>query len=172
VTIDALRALLAANPAVRPHGPADATAQGLAIDAALATIEAGAAAKRASTGAPGDRPEREIQAEVEAWLVRRGYVRLTAEAARAAHKVGAVGLRGWFAHWPRCEGNPLMADLLIVAHPPSAAPPLLLELKRGERATWRPGQKELVALGVWRVAFSGEEARGIVEAWEGGKGVL
>jgi hypothetical protein len=107
--------------------------------------------------------EKVLQVSVEAMLDRRGYLRMTPDNFTRARLFGDV--RGFFAHWPKCKGNPTMPDVLVVdvAH---RRPPLMMELK--VRDVWQPGQKEAVALGLWVVAWTVKEAEGILDGWEGG----
>lgn len=108
--------------------------------------------------------ERELQHSVEEWLVARRYYRLTAENAKRIRN-GEEIASGWFGHWHgKVAGLPLMSDLLILDA--SGRRSLLLELKVGERLRWQPGQKEMVALDVWKVAFDLEQAKRCIEEWE------
>ena len=101
--------------------------------------------------------EGDLQEACESWLIRRGYLRLTASNAECG-----ASPRGWFGHWPRCIGNPLMPDLLVLN--PGMTSCLMVELKA--RNVWQPGQREMVASGEWRLACSVEEFTRQIEGWE------
>ena len=114
--------------------------------------------------ASGREKESVLQATVERWLEQRGYWRMTPKNMAMAVRGVVLGeMRGFFGHWPQAQGNPLVADLLVVSWP-KQRPPLFLELKARDK--WQPGQKEAVWLGLWRVAWTVGEAFGHVEEWE------
>lgn len=107
------------------------------------------------------RHERDMQRDLEAWLERRGYQRLTAaNAVRAVHSPGGADPRGWFGHLAEPRGNPLMPDVWIE----SGGRTLRIELKAARR--FQPGQAEMAQLGHWQVAWDVEEAKAHVRAWE------
>ena len=105
-----------------------------------------------------------MQAEMERWLTGRGYVRMTDENYELVLK-GGYQCIGFFAHFPEARGNPQVPDLMLFSWP-EARPPLLLELKAGKKAGYQRGQKAAIALRFWKVAFSAEEAKRLVEEWE------
>lgn len=107
--------------------------------------------------------EKVLQAAVESMLDRRRYLRMTP--ANYGLALGDKSVRGFFGHWPKCKGNPSMADLLVV-DVANARPPLLIELKT--KNVFQPGQKEAIALGLWKLAWTAKEAEELVVKWEGG----
>jgi hypothetical protein len=119
--------------------------------------------KAKGESAPPQLSEKELQHWAEAWLESKNYHRLTPKHLKAVH--AGEPCRGWFAHWPHCEGNPTCADLLIFDYPITRTP-LWVELKVANK--FQPGQKEAISLRIWKVAFTMEQFTTIVEAWEGG----
>ena len=107
-------------------------------------------------GAEGGK-EADLQEACESYLIRRGYLRLTASNAECG-----ASPRGWFGHWPKCQGNPLMPDLLVLNSNMTSC--LMVELKT--RNVWQPGQREMVDAGDWSVAFSVEMFAKTIEGWE------
>lgn len=111
----------------------------------------------------GGEAENALQRQAEAFLTKRGYLRLTPKAMIRA-KIDPP--RGFFGHWNENRGNPLMADLLVMDFPLTRVP-LMLELKVRDR--WQPGQKQAAGLRLWRVAWCMEDVRREVDAWDNGK---
>jgi hypothetical protein len=91
-------------------------------------------------GKPDD--EAALQKQCETFLDSLGYRRLTAANAQKTWYECA----GWYGHLNEPERNPLMPDLWIFAQP-NTRPPLLVELK--VRNVYQPGQKEMIAKGMW-----------------------
>ena len=118
-------------------------------------------------GQGGGGQEKALQNAVEAFLLGRGCVRMTPKsfAAIAVPVMRGWPIRGFFAHWPHCEGNPTMPDLLVFNYP-NDRPCLMLELKDGERAKFQAGQKSAISIGLWKCAFSLDEAKKIIGEWE------
>ena len=106
--------------------------------------------------------ERDLQAQCEGWLSQRGYRRLTACEASRASSEPLSDLAGWFMHLHRPIGNPMMPDLIVFNADMTRS--LCIELK--VRPLYQPGQKEMIDLGCWRVAFWFREVEGFVREWE------
>ena len=53
--------------------------------------------------------ESQFQRAAEQWLAYRGYLPSTPRTLQAGRPK-----RGWQYHWPRCQGNPLILDLLLL----------------------------------------------------------
>jgi hypothetical protein len=56
-----------------------------------------------------------------------------------------------------------MPDLLVLAWPPNRAP-LMIELKVREK--YQPGQKEAIALGLWKIALDLSDVARLIDEWE------
>ena len=111
--------------------------------------------------------ESDMQANLETWLQTRGVYRMTAKNYTNTLS-GIISPIGFFAHWPHktCIGAPQVSDLVIVAWP-NSKPPLFLELKSSEKAEWQPGQKAAVSIGLWKTAFSCDEAKRVIDEFLG-----
>ena len=108
------------------------------------------------------RQERDLQAQCEGWLSIRGYRRMTAPEATRAAKEAMSDQVGWFFHLSKPVGNPLCPDLIIFNADMSRS--LCIELK--VRPTYQPGQREMIDLGCWRVAFGFHMVELMVREWE------
>jgi hypothetical protein len=115
-----------------------------------------------------EQSENQLQDAVEKWLRQRGYLSMTeknaAKALREARTPNPNRLRGFFGYWHECRTNPQISDLLIVPFP-NNKPALFLELKVKNK--WQAGQKAWLALAIWALAWTLEEAQEIVTTWEG-----
>lgn len=115
-----------------------------------------------------------MQTAAEVWLIERGYLRLTPSnlsiLATGSRGGGAHGdAPGLFAHWPRCKGNPTLADIMVIPWP-NDRPALLVELKPDWKPiAWQPGQREAVEAGLWHMARTVAEFRQMVLDWEDGQ---
>jgi hypothetical protein len=107
-----------------------------------------------------DKAEKTLQTHCENWLIQREYRRLTAQNAES-QRLAPVPIRGWFGHLQQSKRNPLMPDIFIFDGQGRC---LLVELKAYNK--WQPGQKEMVALGVWRTAWTFQGFVEIVTEWE------
>ena len=105
--------------------------------------------------------EAKLQQACEQWLESVGYVRMTA--ANAVRDVPWP--RGWYGHLFNPKGNPFLPDLLILDSDCKAA--LCVELKT--REDYRPGQRQMIDRGQWRLARSMAEFCEIVKQWENRK---
>ena len=108
------------------------------------------------------RNEADIQRGVESWLTLRGYYRLTAGAAKAAHCEDANPQRGWFGHWVNNRRNPLMPDVAVFSADMRRC--LMIELKAHKR--YQDGQREMIDLGAWVECDTVEDAEMRVMEWE------
>jgi hypothetical protein len=114
-------------------------------------------------GQPSDLPEAELQTEVEAYLMRRGYLRLTASNVDRVLADPRISIRGFFGHWTDNERNPLISDHLILSGDMRRC--LLIEYK-SKKHKWEAGQRELCDMGLWRLAMDAEAAKELVTTWE------
>lgn len=102
--------------------------------------------------------EKALQKMCEQWLTIRGYCRLTADNAASDEPK-----KGWFGHLVEAKRNPLMPDLFILNFEMNK-PPLMIELK--VRDKWQPGQREMVKIGAWKLAWSFQDVEKYVKSWE------
>jgi hypothetical protein len=102
--------------------------------------------------------ERDLQRAAEQWLSLHGYIRLTPDLARAYAGSGHIG---WYGHWPRARGNPLMPDIMVWASDMRRC--LAIELK--VRSEYQPGQREMIAHGAWAECRTLEQVMAAVTAW-------
>ena len=97
----------------------------------------------------------------------RQYWPLTADNAKAAAD-GKLEVRGWYSHRPDTKhGNktlPFKPDLEIFECQ-NRRPPLLVELKITP-VKWRPGQREMVEMGFWRLACTLPVFVDLMDKWE------
>ena len=100
--------------------------------------------------------EKDLQAQCEKWLRQHNYQRLVAGMLQST-------VRGFYGHWFESQRNAFMPDLLIVDYPLRRLP-LFVELK--VRNKWQVGQKQAIALGLWKLAFTFDEFVNIVTEWE------
>lgn len=105
--------------------------------------------------------EKDLQAVTEGWLTQRGYWRLTAENAKRAREPDCSVIKGWFGHLYNAKKNPLLPDIFLFD---IRGRYLLLELKVVNR--FQPGQKEMIDMDIWSVAWSFEDVERIVKGWE------
>ena len=56
-----------------------------------------------------------------------------------------------------------MPDLMIIDYP-LRRPPLFVELKVREK--WQPGQKNMIAARLWKLAWTVDEFAAILNEWE------
>ena len=109
--------------------------------------------------------EKDFQGEAERFLRSKGYHRLTPTILSGLSGPSATvfNVRGFFGHWFESQRNAFMPDLLVIAYP-NTRPALMLELKT--RNKFQPGQKQAITLGLWRLAWSMDDVKRIVEQWE------
>jgi len=105
--------------------------------------------------------EKELQALCENYLVQNNYLRLTADNATAVRSDMPLGFKGWFGHMHKPKQNPLMPDLFIFDMNGRC---LNVELKVVN--IWQPGQKEMVEMGFWQVAWSFQQFEELLHDWE------
>lgn len=113
--------------------------------------------------------EKELQQQCESWLTLHGYYRMTADEAMRIYEcrpLSAANMRGWFGHWTRNQRNPLWPDLYIMSYPVRRQP-LLVELKVCDK--YRPGQREMIELGLWVECRRLEYFIEIATDWEAGE---
>lgn len=103
--------------------------------------------------------ERELARLFESELTRRGYRCLTADHAENYRPTDV----GWWAHLHKAKRNPLFPDYLIW-DVYMKKPALQIELKVQDR--WQPGQKAMVERGMWKLAWTWEQAVGYLNEWE------
>jgi len=112
--------------------------------------------------------EAAFEIATEHYLDGLGYRRMTAQnmtpLAGERWREGGPCV-GFYAHMHRAKGNPFLPDLVLVSWP-AQRPPLLLELKNGQAATYQPGQKVAISIGLWRVAFDMADVVRIVGEWD------
>lgn len=102
-----------------------------------------------------EKAEKEIQSQVEAWLIHHGFERRTKDdIARGMPE------SGYFIHLYEAKRNPILLDLLILSH---SGKYLELELKTATGPI-SPEQKCLIAYG-GSLARSSEEAIEIIKEW-------
>jgi len=105
--------------------------------------------------------EKELQSICENWLHLRGYYRMTGDNAERQHQINNPDCIGWFGHLYNAKKNPLMPDIFCFNFRGGC---LLIELKTAE--VYQPGQKEMIEMGLWKLAFSFDEFKYEVELWE------
>lgn len=108
--------------------------------------------------------EKELQRECENWLHHRGYRRLTAENVCIGSTVPLRSLdapKGYFGHWYENRKNPFILDLLILS---GSGHYLMVDFKTSKR--YQPGQREIVAQGYGRFAYTFEDFELMVIRWE------
>ncbi len=131
------------------------------IDAQLAATE-----RKAVAGELAD--EDDLLARCEAWLDGRGYWFLTAENAML-HGLG-VASKGFYGHLFDAKKNPFMPDLFIFRRTATrAVSALLVELKIATakgKVHYRPGQRQMIEAGWWKLATTEEEFAALVTEWE------
>lgn len=107
--------------------------------------------------------ETKLQADLERWLVARGYGRRTPKVMQR-HT-----LTRWLVHLANPRGNPVLLDLLLLWHLPGDPPGynecLELELKVDGGAL-SPDQRCLILRGNGAVAWSLEQAQQAILLWE------
>lgn len=101
--------------------------------------------------------EKEIQTQIEKYLIQIGYERRTpADIARGRPRAG------WFIHLHATKRNPIVLDLLILAN---SMPRQYLELElKTSAGKVREAQQTLVEQGA-SIARSAEEAIQIIQDW-------
>ena len=102
--------------------------------------------------------EKEIQSQVEAWLIHHGFERRTKD-----DIARGMSESGYFIHLYEAKRNPILLDLLILSH---TGRYLELELKTATGPV-TPEQKCLIAYG-GSLARSAEEAIEIIKEWING----
>jgi len=111
---------------------------------------------------PSGAAERDLQAKAERFLEARWYVRGTAK--NYAKVAQGMYCKGFWYHARMPKGEPdVWPDLTVISWP-EQRPPLMIELKT--RDIWRPGQKQAVGIGLWRVAWTFDEVAMMVKEWE------
>jgi hypothetical protein len=108
--------------------------------------------------------EKDLQSACEGMLRQWGYRPSTASEIIASGKDGAI-TNGWYIHLNKCEGNPLMSDLIIFDYPMRKC--LAIELKVVSK--YQPGQKEFIKACVWVECMSVEKFVNVVKQWEKSK---
>ncbi len=106
--------------------------------------------------------ERDLQSQCEGWLSNRGYRRMTAPEASRAATERLKDQMGWFFHLCKPIGNPLCPDLIVFNSDMTRC--LCVELK--VRNTFQDGQKEMIDLKCWRLAYTFKEVEDVVKDWE------
>ena len=102
-----------------------------------------------------DKAEKEIQSQVEAWLIHHGFERRTKD-----DITRGMSESGYFIHLYEAKRNPIILDLLILSH---TGRYLELELKTATGPVTQE-QKCLIAYG-GSLARSAEEAIKIITEW-------
>ena len=106
--------------------------------------------------------ENGLQAHCESYLTRQGGLRMTATMVQDVHDGKRLQPPFWFGHLYNTKRNPLFPDLIIVDGR-NEKPVLFVELKVANK--WQPGQREMVELGVWKLAWNYEEFVELVKQW-------
>jgi hypothetical protein len=108
------------------------------------------------------RAEKDLQQACEGLLRQWGYRPSTAPEIEASVKQDATPVKGWYVHLWRCEGNPLLPDLLIFDATMRHALPIELKVV----SVYQPGQREFINSGRWIECRDVPQFVEVVKGWE------